>query len=345
MPRVVVTGGAGYIGCWATQKLLRAGYDVTVVDKGFFPSGLSYLASLAVKTVLADVRDFDLNTVAPFDYVVHLAGLSNDPSAEYSPVGNHEMNVVATERLCEQASQLGCKRFLFASSASVYGFNDQPRLDETAALNPCSYYAESKAKAELAVGKYQADIGGIILRQATVMGWSPRHRNDLVVNAMTRSALETGKIVVNGGGEATRPLIEVQDLAETYVRLLQAPGDKVIGETFNVNHRRADGTVFEGYTISCLGLWLKHLLAEKHGLKCDVIGNWQDKEARSYDMTSRKLRAALDWEPLRGVDAAVADIMAHRDELKSYDQVNIAWMKALEHGQKVTKQTGSIFTP
>ena len=316
-----------------------------VLDKGFFPSGMKYVAGLPNVTVVeGDIRDFDLGTLPPFEAVVHLAGLSNDPSANWNKTANHEMNVVATERLCEQAAKVGCKRFIFASSASVYGFNDQPKLDETAPICTQSFYAESKAQAEEIVKEYM-EIGGIILRQATVMGSSPRHRNDLVVNIMAKNGLETGRITVNAGGENTRPLVEVRDLAEAYVRLLEAPAKEVCGQTFNINHRRQDGTIFEGYTIASLALWIKELLEKHHGIKAEVVGNWKGTEGRSYDMTSRKLRRVLDWEPLRGVAAAVESIVAHKDELKDYDQNNIAWLKALEHGQKVTNATGSVFTP
>ena len=253
------------------------------------------------------------------------------------------MNRVATKELCERAAEAGCKRFIFASSASVYGFSDTPKIDETAPINCQSYYAESKAQAEEYVLQYANDIGGVVLRQATVMSWSPRHRNDLVVNTMVKSSLETGKIVVNAGGEATRPLIDVRDLSEVYIRVLAAPASDVVGNIFNVNHRRAAGTIFEGYTIASLALWIKHLLEANHGVHAEVMGNWECNEGRSYDMTSKKLRRVLDWEPQRGVSEAVDSLMAHRNELKSYDQSNIEWMKALEHGQKIAQSTGGVF--
>lgn len=335
---VVLTGACGYIGCWATQKLLEAGHTVTALDKCLFPSGVKYVKSLGVTVHEVDVRDVELSRHAPFDAVIHLAGLSNDPSSAYSPVGNEQMNHVATQRLCAKADGMGA-RFIFASSASVYGWNDKPKLDETAPLNPCSLYAESKAKAETPV----LAIGGTVLRQATVMSWSPRHRNDLVVNTMVKSALETGKIFVNAGGEAVRPLIHVDDLAETYVRLLAAPQEQIAGEVFNVNHRRQDSEMFEGYVIGSLALWIKNLLEENYGVKAEVVGKWDGKEGRSYDMTSQKLRRVLDWEPRLGISAAVDSIMSHRNELRGYDQVNIEWMKALEHGQHVTQATGRVF--
>jgi len=337
--RVIVTGGAGYIGCWATMRMLDVGWEPVVLDKMLFVSGQRYVQSLGVECHEVDIRDVNLKDYGQFDAIVHLAGLSNDPVANYSERGNHEMNVVATERICQQAHDSDCTRFIFASSASVYGWNSQPKLDETAPLKPVSYYAESKARAE----EYVLQIGGTVLRQATVMSWSPRHRNDLVVNAMVKSCLETGRINVNGGGEAVRPLVEVRDLAETYVRLLDAPAAKVSGQVFNVNHRRADGDMFEGYTVASLALWIKHILESKHGVKAEVVGNWDGKEGRSYDMTSRKLRAVLDWEPQLGVSAAVDSIVEHRHELRGYDQVNIEWMKALEHGQRVTQKTGRVF--
>jgi len=338
---VLVTGGAGYIGCWACYHLLKAGHDVVVVDKGFFPSGMQYITTtLKLPVIEADIRDFNLKQTSEVDAILHLAGLSNDPSAQYHPKGNHEMNTVATERLCAEASAIGCKRFIFASSASVYGYNNQPKLDELAPINPQSYYAESKAAAE----PFVLAVGGTVLRQATVMGWSPRHRNDLVVNTMMKSALQTGKIHVVGGGEACRPLVEVRDLAECYVRLLAVDPQK-INSVFNVNHRRSTDTIIEGYTVSGLALWMKHLLQKNHGIAVDVVGNWDTTEARSYDMTSAKLRRLLDWEPQRGITAAVVSIFAHKDQLNSYDQINIEWLKALEYGQSVTQKTGSVFVP
>lgn len=139
-------------------------------------------------------------------------------------------------------------------------------------------------------------------------------------------------------------MVHVEDVAEAYVRILQAPADDVVG-IFNVNHRRSSDAIIDGYAIASLALWIKHLLEKNHGIKADVVGNWEATEGRSYDMTSRKLRRVLDWEPSRGVSAAVDSIMAHRTELKHYDQNNIEWMKALEHGQSVTKKTGSVFVP
>lgn len=338
--RVLVSGACGYIGCHAVKQLISAGHTVIPLDKMFFPAGVRYVQSLGLSVIEADIRDFDLKQAPEFDAVLHLAGLSNDPSSRWNPSANDEMNRVATKRLCEQAAAVGCQRFIFASSASVYGFNQTPKLDETAPLNPCSYYAESKAIAE----EYVLEIGGTVLRQATVMGFSPRHRNDLVVNTVVLSALNTGRIIVNAGGEACRPLVEVRDLAETYVRLLDAPLKEVSGEIFNVNHRRSSDAVIEGYAIASLALWIKHLLEQNYGVKADVVGNWEATEGRSYDMTCRKLRRVLDWEPGLGVSAAVDSIMAHRTELKHYDQNNIEWLKALEHGQRVTQKTGSIFT-
>lgn len=338
--RVCITGGAGYIGCWACQKLLDAGMTPVVLDKFFFPSGMKFIERLGVEYHDVDIRDVNISEYGDFDAVIHLAGLSNDPSSQYSPQGNHEMNVVATERICSQVHAIGCERFIFASSASVYGFNNQPKLDELAPINPQSYYAESKAAAE----PFVLAVGGTVLRQATVMGWSPRHRNDLVVNTMMKSALQTGKITVVNGGEACRPLVEVRDLAECYVRLLAVDPQK-INSVFNVSHRRSTDTIIEGYTVASLALWMKHLLQKNHGIAVDVVGNWDTAEARSYDMTSAKLRRLLDWEPQRGITAAVGSILSHKDQLNSYDQINIEWMKALEHGQSVTKKTGSVFVP
>lgn len=333
--RVLISGAAGYIGCWTTRKFIEAGHDIVAVDKLLFPSGVAALSSLGVTPIEADIRTHDFTRHHDVDVVVHLAGLSNDPSAQWNPQANDQMNTVATQRLVDG---LGDKRIIFASSASVYGFSDKPKLTEDDSTNPISYYAESKLAAEAFV----LQANGVVLRQATVMGYSPRHRNDLVVNSMVRSACTTGKIVVNAGGEALRPLIEIQDLAECHVRMAESNAEGI----FNVNHERIGSTrTCEGYTVACLALWIKELLL-KHGIECQVVGNWDCTEGRSYDTSSQKLRDTLGWAPTRGVAAAVSDILeGTQGKFDEYDRVNIEWLKALEHGQKITQSTGGVFDP
>ena len=331
--KILITGGAGYIGYWSTRKFLEAGNDVVVVDKLLFPSGVEALASLGVTPIEADIRTYDFSKHKDVDVVLHLAGLSNDPSSAWNPEANHQMNTVGTQRLVDG---IGDKHIIFASSASVYGFSDKPKLTEEDPTNPISYYAESKLAAE----EFVLQANGVVLRQATVMGFSPRHRNDLVVSAMLRSACLTGKILVNAGGEAMRPLVEIQDLAECHVRMAESDAIGI----FNVNHNRIGSTrTCEGYTVACLAMWIKELLHHR-GVQCEVVGNWDVQEGRSYDTSSEKLRKTLGWQPERGVAAAINDILeGTQGKFDAYDRVNIEWLKALEYGQKITQKTGGVF--
>jgi nucleoside-diphosphate-sugar epimerase len=178
MKRCLVSGGCGYVGCVAVDALLRAGYEVVVFDKGIFPHGVRYMQALAERSDHLTLRFGDLRRPPKdlcdgIDAVIHLAGLSNDPTADFDPALNWELNVRATESLVEQAGSV-CK-FIFASSCSVYGSNPCYGLTEDAPTNPLSAYAESKLAAEECVLGCDR-VGPVVLRQGTVCGWSPRMR-------------------------------------------------------------------------------------------------------------------------------------------------------------------------
>jgi nucleoside-diphosphate-sugar epimerase len=346
---VLVTGGCGYIGVWLVRKLTEAGHTVRVVDKCLFPSGVAALAEWApgAELVRADIRRLPEGVFDGIDAVCHLAGLSNDPTAAFNPEANWAMNTEATRALGEAARGAGVRRLTFASSASVYGSAHDPALTEDAPVNPQSDYAASKLEAERALLALAAQsFEPVVLRQATVSGWSPRMRWDLVVNTMVKAALTTGIIRVFAGGEAYRPLIDVQDCAEAHVRFLTAPG--VGGRVFNVAKRRQPigdaEPLGEGYTVACLALYVAHLLRDRHGVSVQVEGDWSRGEGRSYGMCSAAMRAALAWEPGRGVRAMVDDLMAHgRDDLHSPETRNIDWMTALDYGQRVAQEFGGVF--
>jgi nucleoside-diphosphate-sugar epimerase len=351
---VLVTGGCGYIGLWVCRKLKEAGHNVSIVDKMFFPTGVNAVDEFVgdVETIYEyDLRDMPVNVLDGIDAVCHLGGLSNDPTAAFNPEANKEMNYIATENLANMVKHHDtARRIIFASSASVYGFNTNSALTEESTINPQSEYASSKYDAErevLDMYDCNPDYCPTVFRQATVMGWSPRHRHDLVVNAMTKSALVNKIITVNAGGEALRPLVDVQDVAEAYVRCLSMPYEKVAGEVFNLAHKRnAEFAHHEGYTIASLALWIKHIINER-GYDVEVKGSWEGTENRSYDMTCKRLRDTFGWSPARGVASAVNSIIEQYEagnlKLEDHEANNIGWMEALDYGQKVSERTGGIF--
>ena len=196
--QVLVAGGGGYIGCWLCQQLVERGHHVRVVDKGLFPRGIRALAEISppVEVIRADVSQLDPRYYEGTDAAVCLSGLSNDPTAQRWPQENRRMNVHATVTMARQAKHAGIRRFTFASSASVYGFSHKVGLTEDDEVNPQSYYAQSKLDAERELISLAGDgFEPVILRQATVSGWSPRMRWDLVVNTMVMWALLKGTIL------------------------------------------------------------------------------------------------------------------------------------------------------
>jgi nucleoside-diphosphate-sugar epimerase len=355
--KVLLTGGCGYIGVHLARKLCVAGYSVVVLDKCLFPSGEQYLQAWANmdEMDLLVIRD-DVRTVNSklflhgFDAVCHLAGLSNDPTANKYPEANFAINYEGTVRLATLAKAAGVNRFTFASSASVYGGSDTKGLLETAPLKPVGHYGEAKAKAEDALLRLAGNgFEPVILRQATVSGWSPRMRWDLVVNTFVRLALKHGLIRVHAGGEALRPLIDVQDVAEAHVRFLEAEG--VGGQVYNVAKRRQPKgdcvPLSEGYTIACLALYVQHLLKQM-GTECRVVGDWSRGEGRSYDIDCSKMRETLGWEPQRGVMTMVSDLLENfgAEEMTGVDDAetnNIGWMDALVYGESLANEFGGVF--
>jgi nucleoside-diphosphate-sugar epimerase len=348
--KVMVTGGCGYIGLHLCKQLAEAGHEVVVLDKCLFPSGVTALAKVAPEAILIrkDIRAVTADDFAGVDAVCHLGGLSNDPTADYNPDANWAINCDATVTLAATAKDAGVWRFTFASTASVYGDSHAAALTEESPVSPHSNYSQAKLAAEERLLDWTADgdFEPIILRQATVSGWSWRMRWDLVVNTMVKSALRYGTICVHAGGEAFRPIIDVQDVAEAHVRFLDAKD--VGGQVFNVAHRRqphgAASPLSEGYTIACLALYVKELLYEA-GHEATVYGDWSRSEGRSYDMSCHKMRNALQWEPQRGVRAMVRSLLDEFsvDDLRRTDDpecYNIAWMTALDQGAKIAAQDG-----
>jgi nucleoside-diphosphate-sugar epimerase len=348
---VLVTGATGHIGHWACQKLIASGHTVRAFDKCIY-AGFDSLREFCgdLECVEGDIRWVGPELCDGVDAIIHLAGFSNDGSAKLDPAANDDINVAGTARLARAAIECGVRRFTFASSCSVYGCSQTPDLSESAPVSPLSEYAHSKVAAEKVL--LEAGAAGalepVVLRQATVMGWSPRMRWDLVVNAMTRSALVWKRIDVHAGGEAWRPLVEVRDVAEAHVRCVAAPSEAVSGQVFNLAHRRDTSQAKEGYTIACLALWVKELLHER-GHECEVRGHWGVSEPRSYDVTSARFREALRWEPGIGVAGAVEAILNGIGDAEAYNWTdprteNVKWMEALGEGELLVARSGGVLS-
>jgi nucleoside-diphosphate-sugar epimerase len=306
--RVLVTGGCGYVGTKLTEALLaRADHDVTVLDAQWFGN---YLPPRPRLTVLAmDVRAIDGFDLTPYDTVFHLANIANDPSVELNPYASWEVNVLATMRLADRAARHGVKQFIFASSASVYGLNEEPRVTEELQLCPLSEYNKTKMVAERVILSYAGTLITTIVRPATVCGCSPRMRLDLTVNLLTMQALTNGAMTVFGGGQI-RPNIHIDDLVEVYLFAF----DRRLAGVYNAG--------FENLTV----LEIAQRIADRVPAAVKVTPS---NDPRSYRVCSDRL-AAAGFAPRKSVSVAIDDLVAAYREGRLKDEPaahNVTWMK------------------
>lgn len=233
--RVVVTGHDGYVGAVLCAKLVQAGYDVVGVDTSYYGACIFGTPGQSVPAIRKDVRDVTADDLRGFDAVIHLAALPNDPRRALAPELTLAINHSATLQLASAARAAGIRRFLFASSCSLYGNCDREWVDEGSPVAPLTPYAESKllAEAEL-LSLVDEGFAPVILRCATVYGISTKLRVDLVVNNLVGCGVTTGEVRILGDGTPWRPLIHVEDLAAAYVYLLKAPKRDVRGLVLNV---------------------------------------------------------------------------------------------------------------
>ena len=298
---ILVTGGAGYIGSVLVPKLLADGREVTVLDSFVF--GREPLAAVTdhpgLTLVEADLRDHERVSEVlrsrPWEAVIHLAAISNDPSSELDPELTRQVNLVALEHLFREAKAAGVPRLLYASSASVYGLKDDPEVTEDLALEPRTDYARLKARGEEILFELADDaFCGVAVRAATVCGWSPRLRLDLTVNLLTDHALRRGEIRVFGGTQQ-RPNIHVQDLTDFYRLLLDAPAEAVNGEAFNVSRENAS-----------VGELAERIRGEiDPALTIRVVPTDDD---RSYHLNADKVERVLGFRPATPLEEAVREL-------------------------------------
>jgi nucleoside-diphosphate-sugar epimerase len=339
--KVLVTGGGGYIGAVLCERFLEAGHEVRVLDRLYW--GRKPLEHLAgrIEIVQADVRTFDASLLDGIEAVVHLAGLSNDPTAEYKPDANWEMNAVATARLAALCRERGISRFTFGSSASIYDGLGDGEFDETAQVKPRGAYSQSKFEAErklleAADGRFAP----VLLRQGTVYGYSPRMRFDLVVNTFIKDALIRGKLFLHGGGWMWRPLVDVRDVAEVHLRCIEAPAGSLGGEIFNVVH--------DNFQIRQLAM----LVAGSLSLRGKSVG-LEDAPLppinRNYRCANRKLRDRLGFAPrvtvLESIEGILRRLPADNvTDLAHPRYYNIQWMTLLEEVQTSLNGFSSVWS-
>jgi nucleoside-diphosphate-sugar epimerase len=294
--RILVTGHEGYIGSVLAPLLADAGHEVVGLDTGLY-AGCGFGNEIGVvPTLHRDVRDVTTDDLAGFDAVVHLAALSNDPIGDLNEELTYDINLSGTIRIAAAAKRAGVRRFVFASSCSMYGASGvDDVLDETSPLNPLTAYAVSKVRAEHALAELvDEDFAVVSMRNATVYGSSPRLRLDVVLNNLAGWAHTTGTIRLLSDGTAWRPLVHVRDVTKVALTLLSAPEDAIRGQAFNV------GSAAQNYRIRELA----EVLADVTGCGVERAGD-AGPDARSYRVDFGKLERAfpgleLEWDARRG---------------------------------------------
>jgi nucleoside-diphosphate-sugar epimerase len=293
---VYVTGGGGYVGAVLVPKLLAAGYNVRVLD--LFIYGEHVLPNHErLQTVKGDLRDAKLlaKTIPGCDAVIHLACISNDPSFELDPALGKSINFDAFEPLVKISCDSGVRRFIYASTSSVYGVKQDQDVTEDLPLEPLTDYSRFKAMCEEVLLKYYApDFTCVTLRPATVCGYSPRLRLDLTVNILTNHAVNKGRITVFGG-EQLRPNLHVEDMADLYVNLLQAPGKQIAGKTWNAGYQNLK--VRE----------IAELVRGVVGKNVEIVTE-PTNDNRSYQVSSVKIEREFGFKPRHTVEDAVRDL-------------------------------------
>lgn len=306
--KILVTGACGYKGHVLVPKLLNRGYEVIALDTMWFGNFLKPHSNL--KCIKADVRNIDAIDLDGIDCIIHLSSIANDPCGDLDPKLTWEVSALATMQLADKAKRKGVKRFIYASSGSVYGVKEEADVTEELELKPISEYNKTKMVGERVLLSYQGDMVVQIVRPATVCGYSPRMRLDVAVNMLTMQALANGKITVFGGNQ-TRPNIHIDDITDVYLHLMDHP--EVTG-IYNAG--------FENISI----LDIAHLVT-KH-VPVEVIVS-PSNDPRSYRVNSDKL-LATGYKPKKSVEDAIKEIIGfyRSGVLKNEEHFyNLQWMQ------------------
>jgi nucleoside-diphosphate-sugar epimerase len=304
--RVLVLGGAGYVGAELVPQMLRRGYRVRVLDLYLYGEHVldPVQSHPNLEQIKGDLRDQDLvrSVARDCDAVIHLACISNDPSVELDPALSHSVNYESFGPVVRISKDAGARRFIFASSGSVYGVSDAPEVTEDHPLVPVSLYNKYKAMCEpILLAEQSARFVPVIVRPATICGYSPRQRLDLTVNILTNHAVNAGRITVFGGTQM-RPNLHIHDMVDLYLLLLDAPDAVVAGKIYNAGH--------QNYTVADTAQVVREIVAQKLPEKGEIpVVTTPSDDIRSYHICSEKIRQELGFVPKRTIEDGVRDLV------------------------------------
>lgn len=316
--KVLVTGGCGYVGTKLIPELLESDHRVFAMDWMIYGNHLPFNRNLSCLKI--DIRDSEavrktIERIQP-DTIIDLASISNDPMGDLQPALTKAVNIEAQKNLIDTCVENNVGKFIFASSSSVYGVNDEPNITEKTPPAPVSLYSETKAVIESYLQeKTSDDFVTVSIRPATVCGYSPRQRLDLIVNLLTYKGYYEGKIVIEGGARI-RPHIHIDDMVNAYLALLNADGEIINGKTYNCGA--------ESLSLLDLGKKIQNYVDCK-------IETAEGPDKRSHSLNSELIQNDLDFSFLKNVDMAIEDLifafenhLIDKDDLKLF---NLAWYK------------------
>ena len=307
--KIFLIGGGGYVGSALVPKLIDLGHEVTVYD--LFIYGKEVLKKNSNLTLIeGDIRDINLlsKSLKNHDSIIHLACISNDPSFELNPKLGKSINLDCFRPLVEVAVKENIKRFIYASSSSVYGIKKEKNVTETLTLEPLTDYSKFKVECEKILSEFTSEeFETVIIRPATVCGYAKRQRLDVVVNILTNLAFNKRKIKVFGGDQL-RPNIHIQDMANIYIEVLKAEKKLVNGEIFNAG--------YDNFTVSDIALTVKEVIGS------DIeIETLPTDDNRSYHVSSEKIKKTLNFTPKHTIKDAIRDLKKAFEEKKLPDSL------------------------
>ncbi len=303
--KVLVIGGAGYLGAVLVERLLADGYGVRVLDSYIYGKKAveKYEPNPRVEAIEGDIRNIEVinSAMNGIESAILLAAVVGDPASKARPEQTVETNYLAAQTAASSAKLKGVKKFIYASTCSVYGVG-KDILDEEAPLNPVSLYARTKISSEKSILSISDDLfKPVIMRMSTLYGWSPRMRFDLVVNTMTMTAFTEGKITVFGGNQ-WRPLLSLPDAAEAYVRVLEGDLNSPGGTIYNV------GSEVQNYIISDVARQVAEGIKNASGKDIPISIEGDSVDARDYRVSFKKIQTELGFGVTHTIPEAAAEI-------------------------------------
>lgn len=316
--KILLTGVSGYIGSVLVKKLLAKGYAVRALDALIFGDESIKDVRNKIELVIGDIRDAKPSIMDGVDAVIHLAGFSTDPISQYDPHLTVMVNTMATKHLAKLAKERGIKRFIYASTCSVYftlnSSSELPVYKETDTINPVSCYGITKRCSEQAL-EYMtdADFQPTIFRKGTSYGLSPRMRYELLLNAFAKDAMLKRQLTINGSGDIWRAMTDVQDIVDAYIKAIELPFEKVGGKIFNV----AD----KNWNIMEIAQKVKDIIKEVKEIDIDFKIN-PNINTRNYKVDTSLFKETFDFKPSRNIKDVLIEIWDHCENDSNHNPNN-----------------------